>query len=318
MPESAPLRLVGLGEDVTPPSARLDLVALLLGQQRSPATRRAYELDLQAFFAADPDVDKFLSGSRGEIVERVLIYKQALLDRKLAPATVNRHLASIGALLRLAFSVDRCITDGRDLVKRQRVTAFRDVRGVNLSTMRQLLEAASGDDVQGLRDRAIFALAFETGLRNAEMRALDVGDLDAAAGTLRVVGKGSGGQPIWIDLPPALVVDLAAYLRLAGHSAGPLFRSLAHQVAGQDMRLTDSGLRWIVKTVGQRVGVPLTVHKLRHSSITAARGVTGSMFESSDFARHSDPRTTSLYDDEKGSAQGRVSRSVSDRLRSDE
>jgi integrase/recombinase XerC len=317
MADAEPLRLIAVDEPAGPSPDRLDLLSLLLGSQRSPATRRAYELDLHDFFGDDPDVVRFLTGSRGDIVARLLAYKQQLLARKLSPATINRRLASVGALLRLAHSVERCVVDGRDLVRRERVRPYRNVRGVDLATMRKLLDAAAGEGVGGLRDRALFAIAFETGLRNGEIRALDVGDLDWTAGVLRVVGKGSGGQALFLDLPDALVGDLRRYLDAAGHSTGALFRSLDHR-SGGTFRLTDSGLRYIVKAVGERIGVPLTVHKLRHSSITAARGVTGSLFEASDHSRHSDPRTLLLYDDDRGSAQGRVAQLISDRLRAEE
>ena len=53
------------------------------------------------------------------------------------------------------------------------------------------LLAISGDDPMTLRDRAMLELFYSSGLRLAELVGLNLGDVDAADRTVRVLGKGS-------------------------------------------------------------------------------------------------------------------------------
>jgi len=53
------------------------------------------------------------------------------------------------------------------------------------------IASISGDDPLTLRDRAMLELFYSSGLRLAELVSLDIGDVDRADRTVRVVGKGS-------------------------------------------------------------------------------------------------------------------------------
>src|SRR5258708_3511645 len=53
------------------------------------------------------------------------------------------------------------------------------------------LVAIDGKDVLSVRDRALFELAYSSGLRVSELSGLDVGSLDLATGEVRVWGKGA-------------------------------------------------------------------------------------------------------------------------------
>lgn len=91
-----------------------------------------------------------------------------------------------------------------------------------------LLAAPGTDTSQGLRDTAIIALMLCTGVREAELCALDVADLRQHYGgalSLRVRdGKGAKARMIpYGDLDFALVI-VDAWLRAAGIAAGAVFR----------------------------------------------------------------------------------------------
>src|SRR5262245_53182407 len=91
VPRAAPPDLLG-------PAARL-AAAFLAG--RSPHTLRAYRRDLEAFarFADGTSAEDagrlLLAGGQGPANELALRYRAALLERGLAPATVNRRLAAL-------------------------------------------------------------------------------------------------------------------------------------------------------------------------------------------------------------------------------
>lgn len=111
-------------------------------------------------------------------------------------------------------------------------------------------------------------------LRRAEMCALDVSDFDAAEGTLLVLGKGKSQRKA-ITLPPGCIDALRSYLTAARHGDGPLFRNVArhYTLAGPARaagRLTPDGLYKIVSDYGEKLGLRLTPHKLRHSAIRSS------------------------------------------------
>jgi integrase len=110
------------------------------------------------------------------------------------------------------------------------------------------------------RDRAIVLFLIDSGVRSAELVALDVGDVDLRDGAVKVrQGKGQKDRTAYISSRTAK--QLARYL--AGRGAvgpdDPLFLS---KRGGK--RLTRSGLGQLMKRLGKRSGVqPCTVHMTR-------------------------------------------------------
>src|SRR5262249_56193714 len=108
--------------------------------------------------------------------------------RGLARATVNRRLAAIRSLVKLA-RVLGLVPWALD-VEGLRSETYRDTRGPGRQGFRRLLAVLEGRaDAKGLRDRALIRLLFDLGLRRAEAVRLDVGDLGLPAGA----GGGGGG-----------------------------------------------------------------------------------------------------------------------------
>src|SRR5262249_4961022 len=166
----------GSGLDPRGAAARL-VEAFLAG--RSPQTLRAYRKDLEDFaaFLGVPSVEAIpgalLGGAQGSASESAPRHRADLQGRGLAPATVNRRLAAIRSLVKLArvlglvpWTLD---VDG------VRSETYRDTRGPGRQGFRQLLAALEGrQDAKGLRDRALLRLLFDLGLRRAAAVPLDV------------------------------------------------------------------------------------------------------------------------------------------------
>lgn len=56
------------------------------------------------------------------------------------------------------------------------------------------METPNDDQKYALRDRAILELLYSSGLRVSELTGLNIGELDLAAGMVRVTGKGEGAH----------------------------------------------------------------------------------------------------------------------------
>ena len=155
------------------------------------------------------------------------------------------------------------------------------------------LLAISGDDPLTLRDRAILEIFYSSGLRLAELVSLNLGDIDAADRTVRVVGKGSKARivPVGKQALAALKDWLAVRHEFARSGDLALF-------------LSQRGTRVSPRTVQQRVnewarrqGAPTRVHPhmLRHSFATHVLESSRDLRAVQEMLGHASLSTTQIY-----------------------
>src|SRR5262249_53788886 len=152
------------------------LAAFLAG--RSPQTVRAYRQDLADFAAcvgaatAAAAAHRLVAHGPGPANELALRYQAELRRRGLAAATVNRRLAALRSLVKLARTLG--VTGWSLDVEGLKAEPYRDTRGPGTAGVRRLLEQLSvRTDAKGVRDRALLRLLFDLGLRRAEVVRLD-------------------------------------------------------------------------------------------------------------------------------------------------
>jgi len=116
------------------------------------------------------------------------------------------------------------------------------------------------------RDRLLFRLVAETGLRISKALGLYVEDLDLSTDDehLRVKGKGGRHRTLLLD-DPALVRQLRTYLRKTGYGHGSLFRA-AKNGTGGPLAYQSMQERWAGYCA--QAGVDCTLHQLRHTHAT--------------------------------------------------
>jgi len=294
------------------PGAREGLVALFLAG-RTPRTLRAYRDDLEDYraFVSAPTLDAaaaYLLGSgHGAANAAALAYRAHLLGRGLAPATVNRHLAALRSLVKLARTLG-AVPWTLD-VPAVRSESYRDTRGPGVAGVRSLLDAlAARQDAKGVRDRVILRLLYDLALRRAEVAALDVADVDLAGRTVAVLGKGRRERETR-TLPDVTRAAVEAWLRVRGTQPGPLLTN--RDRAGKGERLTGTSIFRIVRKLGAQVGLAVRPHGLRHAAITTALDLTGGdVRKVQRFSRHADVRVLQRYDDNREDLSGEVARQV--------
>ena len=314
-------------------SARADVMRLLLADKRSPHTRRSYEKAWRDFFSGSERLSEeftrdpanaarqFCAWSVPDIAIEMTLYKERMLGAGKTEATVNHHLSAVCSLLSFAFRLGLSQTDGRKLVAKERVRAYRDTRGIDLDAMKELLKLPrkrfprEADRLRRLRDEAILRLLCENGVRNDSLVRCDVGDLSAGERRLMILSKGHGLQKKPITLSGALRDGIDDYLRAAGHhgeAGAPLFRSLDHRRCEKTGgRLTNDGLRHIVSGYGDLMGIDLKPHKLRHSAITALLEAGYDVREVQKFSGHARIDTLLIYDDARRDEQGALTDALS-------
>ncbi len=132
------------------------------------------------------------------------------------------------------------------------------------------LLAAPGKDALGLRDRAMLETLYSTGLRRAELCALDLYDLDAT-GELTRVRAGKGGRDRVVPIGSCALAALRRYLDVARPELVATPREPALFLAAvTHRRLSVKTLNQIVRKHAGAAGLTrrVTPHVLRHTCAT--------------------------------------------------
>ncbi len=157
----------------------------------------------------------------------------------------------------------------------------------------RLLEAP-GETLLDLRDQAIFELFYSSGLRLAELAALDTDCLaDVAAGEVRVLGK--RGKPRLVPVGGKARTALAAWAARRAELAGPDESALF--VGRYGARL---GVRMIELRLKRRallMGLPTHVHPhmLRHSFASHVLQSSGDLRAVQEMLGHASIASTQVY-----------------------
>lgn len=240
------------------------LYHLRVERNLSAHTVAAYASDLAALCAWAAREEVHLLDADHRSLRRFL----ADLDRaRYAKRTIARKLAAVRSLYR--FFVQRGLLTASPAVVLATPKLPRELPTVApLSLLESLIATPDASTPLGVRDRAILELLYATGVRVSELTGLDLGDVDFAGGTIRVMGKGSRERIVPIH--PAASRCLRSYLD-SGRS------QLASAKTGSEFflnrlgtRLSSGGVRRMLDRHLQALGASaeLTPHALRHSFAT--------------------------------------------------
>lgn len=250
-------------------------------ESKSEHTIRGYEHDLADFaqwfsralgisptLSIEDALARFFRQSAPSAHEVMLFFRSHLLnDCGIAPATVNRHIAAMRSLSKLARQLGYCTwtleTQGVKLEKR------RPTMGPTVEQVREMLAATGGDTEAETRDYAIVVTLFCCGLRVSELCGLNRSDVDLSHAQAWILGKGRR-EKVLIELPAAVVDAVRRYAKHRGTAAGPLFQTRGNRGNARDGRLETRSVLRIVRLAGQRIGIKTWCHALRHSSLTTA------------------------------------------------
>ncbi len=312
----APVRIF----DPAPPAVvRVDPYGALLADASNPRTHRARVqdiADLGKFLGmADPSEAAALvcSGTAVQANAVALGYRRHLLDRALAPATINRRLSTLRRLAKLARRLG--LVDWTPELDSLKAEAYRDTAGPGHDGWRKLLAAAeagaAGGSPKGLRDLALLRLLHDNALRRGEVVGIDVGDVDLDGSRVAVVGKGKGERR-WLAINAATARALAAWLAARmGPPSGPAFIRLDAAGGGRPGRLTGDGVHEIVRALGRKAALGRAVrpHGLRHAAVTRALELSGGDIRAVQrFSRHARADTVLVYDDNREDLGGTMTR----------
>lgn len=154
---------------------------------------------------------------------------------------------------------------------------------------------------QGKRLYAMYTLAVNAGLRTIEISRANVKDLEVKGGkaVLYVWGKGHTEPDAKKPLAPEVYAAIRDYLdaRMDRPTANsPLFVSTGNRSGGQ--RIAETTISKMLKKAMQAAGYDserITAHTLRHTAGTNVQEITGNLFITQKYMRHTNPTTTEIY-----------------------
>ena len=268
----------------------------LVTRNSAERTRRAYAGDLGQFasWAAAQGLTPQDVGPRA--VRRFIA---RLSEQGYAPSTSARKLAAVRALFASQREHGQITQNPADLVSTPR-RADHLPQVLSAREAAKLLDGIGSGGPLELRDRAMFELAYSSGLRAEEIVGLRVADVDHDAEQARVEGKGRKTRLVPVGEPALRAI--AAYLE----RARPALSSQAGRGAGgpdalflsrTGRPLGTSDVRRRLRTWTQRVGAGegISPHALRHSFATHLLDGGADLRSIQEMLGHASVSSTQIY-----------------------
>jgi len=210
--------------------------------------------------------------------------------------TQNYYLIALRSLL--TFFADRDIISlPPEKIKLAKQNTIRKVNFLTLDQVEKLLNAPKTLTPADKRDKAILEVLFSTGLRVAELVALNREQfmLESATKELEIGIVGKGGYPRTVFLSERAISWLKKYLRTRTDKNKALF--IGYKGQRPETRLTARTIERIVKKYVVIVGLPIITspHTLRHTfaSDLLTKGVDLRIIQ--EFLGHRSISTTQVY-----------------------
>ncbi|MBU0485590.1 MAG: tyrosine recombinase XerC [Proteobacteria bacterium] len=223
------------------------------------------------------DINEFLSFSLPPVIStvdvrmvRAWVYS---LRGKNKSSSVARKLSALRTFFRFMVREKMIPLDPVSTISMPRQDKYMPVF-LTVDEVFALLEAPTAADSFADRDRAMLEILYSTGIRVAELAALNLGQLDFQSGMVKVVGKGNRERMVPVGRPALEALEVYFKQRdsliIDRISRGHDPERDAVFLNGRGSRLTTRSIERLVKMYARRSGIAarVTPHALRHSFAT--------------------------------------------------
>ena len=209
----------------------------------------------------------------------------------LAPRSIQRRLSAVRSFCNFLVR-ERELKNNPALEIRAPKVGKHLPNTLDADQMARLLEIPPGD-ILTTRDHAMMELLYSSGLRLAELIGLNLGDLDLADRTVRVLGKGNKARVLPVGRKA--LAALQAWLQERGNlakAAEPAFF-----VGRNGRRLSPRAVQVRVAHWAKRQGLGRHVHPhlFRHSFASHLLESSGELRGVQELLGHADIATTQIY-----------------------
>lgn len=286
-----------------PTSASLDRnpAAVYLASLKPGDGRRAMHqaLDTMAGLGSGGQLDALAFPWQQLRYQHTAAIRTQLLERY-APATVKRFLSALRQVLENARRLGLMDSDtcqnacDLDAVHGSTLPAGRAVPAGEVDALLRACAADPGP--AGVRDGAVIALLYSTGLRRDELVQLDLEDYDSSAGQLKVRHAKRGKERT--AYPPAgAQAALGDWLAIRGQDPGPLFYPVEYKNRVIRRRMTAQLVYNMLTRRAHQAGIQdLSPHDLRRTFVSTLLDAGVDIATVAAMAGHSNVTTTQRYD----------------------
>jgi integrase/recombinase XerD len=169
-------------------------------------------------------------------------------------------------------------------------------KAITVEQMSALLAAVEGDDEVRIRDRALLELLYATGARISEAINLNVDDVTAMDGMIRVRGK--GGKQRMVPVGSFAQAALETYLVRVRPVFSARGKATPALFLGPRGARVSRQMAWlIIREAGERaqLGIELSPHTFRHSFATHLLSGGADVRVVQELLGHSSVATTQIY-----------------------
>lgn len=279
--------------DLVPTSTSLDQTITDIAGQLAPSSKRIYLNDTK-YFAEWMKQQRLTPSmmSRSDIIA----YRLHLAESKYAKTTKQRMFRVAIRLMNeqyIAGLIKDKITEG---VKGFTTDGDETTHtALSKAQAKDMLESIDRSTKQGKRDYALVLMLMKTGLRRAELVALNRVDIKMMDGHhVAVIEHGKGDKRRIVKLRVDVYRALQTYLEARGNEGEALFVSFRRGDHPTNRRMTDKAVELLVKKYAP-VGTELSPHGLRATFATLALEAEASLHQVQYALGHADPRTTERY-----------------------
>ena len=255
----------------------------------SPKTIENYSLRVNRFIDYIGDIDA------NEIkMMHIQDFRTYLIKQGLSPKTVNYHAVWLRSFLKfmLRNDVETLSPEKVDLAK----IPPRRVSYLSEQQVQDILDAPwvyEKNALKNLRDKAILATLYGTGLRVTELITLKTKDIKLSESQFSVIGKGSKLRSVFLTQDAK--EKLKKYILSRWDDSEYLFISLSWNSYG--LPLSRNSVEWLVKKYAELVWIQekVTPHTLRHSFATSLLRRGADIRSVQALLGHSSIQTTQIY-----------------------
>ena len=303
-----------------------DTVKAFLGKCRTANTTKTYRnaiTQLQKFFAAK-SIAAPTEDSINQFFAEMATAKKSPTTRRLYLTVCKKYFSFLekrGIYPDVAAEVTEEFKKGTTHKK----------SALTVNQAQKLLSAVKGDSLMARRDRAIIALALQTGVRTCEIERANRGDLypneEGEGYLLAVTGKGHSTADATVRVAPAVVELILAYLELRGNveNDAPLFASTSRNNSKFGDRFSAQSVQKLIKRMMVEVGIrnadlkkdvnkKITPHSCRHFAATTAIKAGTDIREVAAMLRHTSVNITAIYLHDLSANTRRAEMAVADTL----
>ncbi len=259
---------------------------LVSERQLSPHTVRNYRFELQRIGELLPENSQWQQVSTEQLQEIL----SKLHRRGLGPRSIALCLSALKQFFQYLQQEKLITLDptlGLNAPKRGKPLP----KNMDLDSVTHLL-SIDDDSPLALRDKAIMELFYSSGLRLAELAALDIKDIQHSDRQVKVMGKGSKERIV-----PIGRVAIAAIDEWLAVSTSFPREDDALFVTTKGKRLSHRSIQSRLNKWGQEQGLSMHIHphKLRHSFATHMLESSGDLRAVQELLGHANLSTTQVY-----------------------